>query len=190
MAVYQGYTYTYLSRGQVVRGCICSAATDGMEWRGRRLGMMSITPQCFHLSCCFTVDNETLSNMACTMQFWEIEFLCKFHCWPHRATRKIFARFRGPRQPGMSDSQVQLVQCIASLPRGSGHCNSRYALPHCLGEVGVELLHCTASQLRAGGHCNSCNALPHCLWAAGGEYVGVAPRELVHMTLGDRTMHH
>ena len=55
------FTYTRLSQGEVVRGCIWSAAADGMEWRGGGgLGMLSITPQCFHVSCYFTVDNETL----------------------------------------------------------------------------------------------------------------------------------
>ena len=32
---------------------------DGMEGGGCP-GMLSITPQCFHVSCCFTVDSETL----------------------------------------------------------------------------------------------------------------------------------
>ena len=32
---------------------------DGMEG-GRVMGMPSITPQCFYVSCCFTVDRETL----------------------------------------------------------------------------------------------------------------------------------
>ena len=56
---------------------------------------------------------------------------------------------------------VQLLQCTASLPRGSGQCNSCTTLPHCPGAVGsatpamhclaawgqwaVELLQCTAS---------------------------------------------
>ena len=31
---------------------------------------------------------------------------------------------------------VQILQCIVSLPGGSGQCNSCYALPHCLGAVG------------------------------------------------------
>ena len=38
--------------------------------------------------------------MAPTVQFWEIEFLCEFHYWPHRPTVKLFARFRGPAGPG------------------------------------------------------------------------------------------
>ena len=56
---------------------------------------------------------------------------------------------------------VQLLQCTASLPGGSGQCNSCNALPHCLGVVGsatpamhcltawgewaLQLLQCTAS---------------------------------------------
>ena len=31
---------------------------------------------------------------------------------------------------------VQLLQCTASLPRGSGQCDSYNALPHCMGAVG------------------------------------------------------
>ena len=73
---------------------------------------------------------------------------------------------------------VQLLQCTASLPGGSGHCNSRNALPHCpramgsetpamhcrtaSGQWAVQLLQCTASLPGGSGHCNSnsCNALP------------------------------
>ena len=56
---------------------------------------------------------------------------------------------------------VQILQCTASLPGGSGQCNSCNALPHCLGAVdsatpamhcltawrqwAVQLLQCTAS---------------------------------------------
>ena len=47
---------------------------------------------------------------------------------------------------------VELLQCTASLPGGSGQCNSCNALPHCPW---------------GSGHCNSCNALPHCLGAVG-----------------------
>ena len=47
---------------------------------------------------------------------------------------------------------VELLQCTASLPGGSGQCNSCNALPHCPG---------------GSGQCNSCNALPHCLGAVG-----------------------
>ena len=73
---------------------------------------------------------------------------------------------------------VDLLQCTASLPEGSGQCNSCNAPPHCLGAVGgatstmhgltawgqwaVELLQCTASLPGGGGQCNSCNPLPHC----------------------------
>ena len=74
---------------------------------------------------------------------------------------------------------VQLPQCTASLPRGSGQCNSCNALPHCLGALGsatpamhcptawgqwaVQLLQCTASLPWGSRQCNSSNALPHCL---------------------------
>ena len=39
---------------------------------------------------------------------------------------------------------VQLLQCTASLPGGSGQCNSCHALPHCLGAVGsaTSAMHC------------------------------------------------
>ena len=78
---------------------------------------------------------------------------------------------------------MQLLQCTASLPRGSGRCNSCNALPQCLGAVGsatpamhcltawgqwtVQLSQCTASLPGGSGQCNSCNALPHCLGAVG-----------------------
>ena len=78
---------------------------------------------------------------------------------------------------------MQLLQCTASLPGGSGQCSSCNALPHCLGAVGnktramhcitawgqraVQLLQCAASLPRGSGQCNSCNALPHCLGAVG-----------------------
>ena len=78
---------------------------DGMEGGGP--GMLFITPQCFHVSCCFTIDSKTLCNIAPTVQFWEIEFLCEFHCWPHRPTLKLFACFRGSRRPGMPGSYPQ-----------------------------------------------------------------------------------
>ena len=45
---------------------------------------------------------------------------------------------------------MQLLQCTASLPGGSGQCNSCNALPHCP---------------RGSGQCSSCNALPHWLGA-------------------------
>ena len=32
---------------------------------------------------------------------------------------------------------VQLLQCTASLPGGTGQCNSCNALPHCLGALGT-----------------------------------------------------
>ena len=74
---------------------------------------------------------------------------------------------------------VQLLQCTASLPWGSGQWTPCNALPHCLGAVGsgspavhcptawgqcpVQLLQCTTSLPWGSGQCNSCNALPHCL---------------------------
>ena len=77
----------------------------------------------------------------------------------------------------------ELLQCIATLPGGSGQWNSCNALPHCLGAVGsgtpamhcltawgqwaVELLQCTATLPGGDGQCNSCNAPPHCLGAVG-----------------------
>ena len=47
---------------------------------------------------------------------------------------------------------VQLLQCTASLPGGSGQWNSCNALPHCPG---------------GSGQWNSCHTLPHCLGAVG-----------------------
>ena len=47
---------------------------------------------------------------------------------------------------------VELLQCTASLPGGSGQCNSCNAPPHRPG---------------GSGRCNSCNALPQCLGAVG-----------------------
>ena len=39
---------------------------------------------------------------------------------------------------------AELLQCTASLPGGSGQCNSCNALPHCLGAVGSgpPAMHC------------------------------------------------
>ena len=78
---------------------------------------------------------------------------------------------------------VQLRQCTAPLPGGSGQCNSCNALPYRLGAVdsatpamhcptawgqwAVQHLQCTASLPRGCGQRNSCNALPHCLGAVG-----------------------
>ena len=78
---------------------------------------------------------------------------------------------------------VEFLQCTAPLPGSSGQCNSRNALPHCLGAVGsatramhrltawgqwaVQLVQCTASLPGGRGQCNSCNALPRCLGTAG-----------------------
>ena len=43
---------------------------------------------------------------------------------------------------------VQLLQCTATLPAGSGQCNSCNALPHCLGAVGsgTPVMHCHTPQ--------------------------------------------
>ena len=78
---------------------------------------------------------------------------------------------------------LQLLQCTASLPGGSGQCNSCNAPPHCPGAVGsetsamhcrtawgqwaVQLLQCTAALPGGSGQCNSCKALPHCPRAVG-----------------------
>ena len=78
---------------------------------------------------------------------------------------------------------MELLQRTATLPRGSGQCNSYNALPHCLGAMdnatpamqclialgrwAVQLLQCTASLPRGSGQWNSCHALPHCLEAVG-----------------------
>ena len=72
---------------------------------------------------------------------------------------------------------VQLLQCTASLPGGSGQCNSRTTLPHCLwavdsatsamhypttwGQWAVGLRQYTAALPWGSGQRNSCNALPH-----------------------------
>ena len=78
---------------------------------------------------------------------------------------------------------VQLLQCTASLPGGSGQCSFCNALPHCLGAVdsaisamhyptawgqwAVDLRQYTDARPGGSGQCNSCNALPHCLGAVG-----------------------
>ena len=78
---------------------------------------------------------------------------------------------------------MELLQCTASLPGGSGQCSFCNALPHCLGAVGsgppaihcrtawgqwaVQLLQCTASLPGGSGQWNSCNAPLHCLGAVG-----------------------
>ena len=74
---------------------------------------------------------------------------------------------------------MEFLSFTASLPGGSGQCNSCDALHRCLGAVGsaapamhcltawgqwaVELLQCTATLSGGSGQCNSCNALHHCL---------------------------
>ena len=84
-------------------------------------------------------------------------------------------------EPSSGQWAVELLQCTASLPGGSGQCNSCNALPHCPGAVGsttpamhrltawgqwtAQLLQCTASLPWGSGQWNPCNALPHCLGA-------------------------
>ena len=74
---------------------------------------------------------------------------------------------------------VELLQCTASLPVGTGQWNACNALPHyleavgsgnlavhCLaasGQTAVELRQCTATLLGRCGQSNPCNALPHSL---------------------------
>ena len=53
---------------------------------------------------------------------------------------------------GWGQCAAQLLQCTASLPRGSGQWTSCNSLPHCPG---------------GSGQCSSCNALPHCPRAVG-----------------------
>ena len=62
---------------------------------------------------------------------------------------------------------VQLLQCTASLPGGSGQWNSCNALLHCLGVVGsaTPATHCLT--VWGSGQCNSCNTLPHYPGAVG-----------------------
>ena len=90
---------------------------------------------------------------------------------------------------------VQLLQCTASLPGGSGQWNSCNAPPHCLGAAGsgtpamhcltawgqwaVQLLQCTASLPGGSGQRNSCNALPHCLGAVGSATPAMGGRSVV-----------
>ena len=78
---------------------------------------------------------------------------------------------------------MELLQCTASLPWGSGQWNSCYAPPHYLRAVGsgtpamhcltawgqwaLQLLQCTASLPGGIGQWNSCNALPRCVEAVG-----------------------
>ena len=59
---------------------------------------------------------------------------------------------------------MQLLQRTASLPAGSGQCNSCNTLPHGLGAVGSGTPS-IASLRSGGGQCSTCNALPHCLGA-------------------------
>ena len=62
---------------------------------------------------------------------------------------------------------VELLQCAATLPQGSGQCHSCNALPHYQGAMASATLSCTASLPWGSRQCNSCNTLPHCLMAVG-----------------------
>ena len=59
--------------------------------------------------------------------------------------------------------QLELLQCTASLSRGSGRCNFYNARPHCLGAVGsgTPAMHC----LTALGAVGSATPAMHCLAA-------------------------
>ena len=86
-------------------------------------------------------------------------------------------------QEAVTAESADLLQCTASLPRGTGQWNSCHALPHRLGAVGsgtptmhcltawgqwaVQLLQYIASLPGGKGQWNSCNALPHCMGAVG-----------------------
>ena len=63
---------------------------------------------------------------------------------------------------------VQLLQCTASLPGGSGPCSCCYALPNCLGAVGRgnPAMHCHTAWGHSG-QWNSYNAPPHPMGALG-----------------------
>ena len=60
---------------------------------------------------------------------------------------------------------MQLLQCTASLPGGSGQCNSCNALPHCLGALdsATSALHC----LTALGAVGSATSAMHSPTAGG-----------------------
>ena len=84
---------------------------------------------------------------------------------------------------GSGQWAVELLQCTATLPGGSGLWNSCNALPHRLAAVGsgtpvmhrhtawgqwaVQLLQCTATPPGGGGQWNSCNARAHQLGGTG-----------------------
>ena len=63
---------------------------------------------------------------------------------------------------------VELLQCTASLPGGSGQWKPAMHCPTAWGRWAVQLLVCrTVSLPRGSGQWNSCYALPHCLGAVG-----------------------
>ena len=67
----------------------------------------------------------------------------------------------------MGASGGELLQCTATLPAGSGKCNSCNALPGCLGAVGTAILAMHCHSPRGIGQWDPCNALPPCLAAVG-----------------------
>ena len=68
---------------------------------------------------------------------------------------------------GRGQWAVELLQCTAALPGGSGQWTSCNALPHYLGAVGSGPPAIDCLTAWGSGQCNSCNALPHCLGAVG-----------------------
>ena len=84
---------------------------------------------------------------------------------------------------------MDLLQRTASVPGGTGECNSCSARPPCLRAVGsatpamhcqttsgqwaMQLVQCTASLPRDGGQWNCGNALPHCLGAVAGASLAI-----------------
>ena len=62
---------------------------------------------------------------------------------------------------------MQLLQCTAPLPGGSGQCSFCNALLIALGQWAVDLLQCTALLPGGSGQWNSCHTRPHCLGAVG-----------------------
>ena len=66
-----------------------------------------------------------------------------------------------------------LLQYSASLPRGSGRCFSRNALPHRPGAVGSGTPTMPCLTAWGSGQWDSCNTVPHCLRAMGSEYPAI-----------------
>ena len=93
---------------------------------------------------------------------------------------------RSPTIPGLTawwQWVVELLQCTAAPPGGSGQWNSCKTPPHCLGAVctetpvihclsvpglwAMELLQCTAALPRGSGEWNCFSTLPHCRGGSG-----------------------